>query len=221
MSPPLDLDGLLSQEPPRDGAAAERVLAAARGELALRRPVRRWRTQAAWLMTASGGLALTVAGVMLAAGAVAGSTLLGRAHLLALLLGTCAVCAWGALSPRGHWQRRAGVALAMVSAAALVLARGTPHTASTFPEWVCTASHVAVGTVPLVVALLALRSAVFQPLRALVAGLAVGTTGAFLGELACGQGWRHVAGYHLLAWGLVTVAALVISRSLKPRSYAP
>lgn len=221
MSPPLDLDGLLSQEPPRDSASAERVLAAARGELALRRPVRRWRTQAAWLMAASGGLALTVAVALLAAGATTDAVLLGRAHLMVLLLGTCAVCAWGALSPRGHGARRAGVVLALATAGVLVLARGTPGTAPTLPGWVCTAGHVAVGLVPLVVALVALRAAVFQPLRALVAGLAVGTTGAFLGELACEQDWRHVAGYHLLAWGIVTVASLVISKSLKPRSYAP
>ena len=221
MSPPVDLDELLSQEPPRDSAAAERVLAAARGELALRRPVRRWRTQAVWLMAASGGLALTVALVMLAVGATTGATLLGRAHLLVLLLGTSAACAWGALSPRGRGLRRLGVVLAMTCAAVLVLARGTPHGMPTLPAWVCTASHLAVGVVPLVVALLALRSAVFEPLRALVAGLAVGTTGALLGELACERDWRHVAGYHLLAWGIVTVASLVISKSLKPRSYAP
>lgn len=221
MSPPLDLDELLSQAPARDGAAAERVLAAARGELALGRPVRRWRTQALWVMAASGGLALAVAGVMLSVGAVTDALLLGRAHLLALLLGTGALCAWAALSPRGRTLRRVGVGLAMTCAAVLVLARGTPNTPPTLPGWVCAASHVAVGVVPLVVALLTLRGAVFEPLRALVAGLAVGTTGAFVGELACEQGWRHVAGYHLLAWGIVAVASLVISRSLKPRSYAP
>jgi len=221
MSPPIDLDGLLSQEPARDDSAAARVLAAARGELALRHPVRRWRTQAAWLLAASGGLALVIAGVMRVIGATSSQLMLGRAPLMALLLVTCAVCTWGALSPRGRWLRRGGGVLAMVSAAMLVLARGTPHSASTLPGWVCTASHFGVGLVPLVVALFALRSAVFQPLRAVVAGLAVGTTGAFLGELACEQGWRHVAGYHLLAWGLVTVASLVISKSLKPRSYAP
>lgn len=221
MKPPMDLDGLLSREPPRDGAALERVLAASRGELALGRPVRRWRTQAAWVVAASGGLALLVAGVMLAVGAVSGTLLLGRAPLLALLVGTSAVCAWGALSPRGRWLRRGGLGLALASAVALVLARGTASTVSTLPAWVCTASHIAVGCVPLVVALVSLRAAAFEPLRALVAGLSVGTTGAFLGELACEQDWRHVAVYHLLAWTCVAAAALVISKSLKPRSYAP
>ena len=221
MSPPLDLDSLLSEEPPRDGSAAARVLAAAQGELAQRKPVRGWRTQALWLMAASGGLSVVVAAVLLAVGAASGAMLLGRAYLLVLLLGTAAVCAWGALSPRGRGLQRVGMALAFFSAALLVLTRGAAHAVSTTPEWVCTLSHVAVGAVPLGVGLLALRSAVFQPMRALVAGLAVGTTGAFLGELACERGWQHVAGYHLLAWGLLTVASLVISKSLKPRSYAP
>jgi hypothetical protein len=221
MSPPLDLDSLLNEEPPGDTAAASRVLAAARGELAQRKPTRSWRTHAAWVVAASGGLSLLVAVVMLALGATSGALLLSRAHLLVLLLATCGVCAWGALSPRGRVLRRVGVVLSMLTAAVLVLARDTPHTVSNVPEWVCTASHLAVGAVPLVVALLVLRTAVFQPMRALCAGLAVGTTGAFLGELACERGWRHVAGYHLLAWGLIVVASLVISKSLKPRSYAP
>jgi hypothetical protein len=219
--PPIDLDGLLSREPPGDGAALERVLAASRGELALRRPVRRWRTQAAWVIAASGGLSLLVAAVMLATGAARGSLLLGRVPLMGLLLVTSAVCAWGALSPRGRWLRRTGLGLALASAVTLVLARATPATVSTLPGWVCGASHFAVGCVPLVVALVALRAAAFEPLRALVAGLAVGTTGAFLGELACEQDWRHVAVWHLLAWTCIAAAALAVSRSLKPRSYAP
>ncbi|MCP3137937.1 DUF1109 domain-containing protein [Pyxidicoccus xibeiensis] len=221
MSRPPDLDSLLSEQPPPDGGAAARVLAAARGELALRRPVRPWRTQALWLIAASGGMVLLIAAVMLATGAVTGTALLGRAHLLALLLGTGAVCAWGALSPRGRWLQRGGVALSMLTATVLVLARGTPQSTPTLPGWVCTAGHVAVALVPLVVALVALRSAVFEPLRSLAAGLAVGTTGALLGELACEQDWRHVAGYHLFAWGTVVIVSVVISRSLKPRSYAP
>ncbi len=221
MSPPSDLDSLLSQEPPRDAAAASRVLAAARGELALGRPVRPWRTQALWLLAASGGLALLTGVVLGALGQTSVELLLARAPTLAMLLVTCAVCTWGALSPRGRGLQRVGIVLAMVNAAVLVLARGAPHAPSTLPEWVCTLGHLGVGLVPLVVALVTLRSTAFQPLRALTAGLAVGTTGAFLGELACERGWRHVAGYHLLAWGLVAVASLVISQSLKPRSYAP
>ncbi|ABF88965.1 carotenogenesis protein CarR [Myxococcus xanthus DK 1622] len=221
MKPPMDLDSLLTQTPAKDNAALERVLAAARGELALRRPVRRWRTQAVGLMAASAGLGLLAAVVLLAVGAVTGPLLLARAPLLAMLVGTSAVCAWGALSPKGRWMRRLGVGLAVVSAAALVLARGAPHSPPSFPGWVCTVSHLAIGVVPLVVALFALRGAFFQPLRAVVAGLSVGSTGALLGELACEQDWRHVLSHHLLAWVVITVVLVVISKSLKPRSYAP
>ncbi|TQF09132.1 DUF1109 domain-containing protein [Myxococcus llanfairpwllgwyngyllgogerychwyrndrobwllllantysiliogogogochensis] len=221
MKAPIDIDALLNETPRTDGASLERALASARGELALREPVRRWRTEAAWLMASSGGLAMGVAGVMLASGALTGSALLERVPLLLLLLATSAVCAWGALSPRGHGLRRGGVGLAMACAATLVLARGSPSTTPSLPAWVCTVSHLAVGAAPLVVALWMLRGAAFQPLRALSAGLSVGTTGAFVGELACEQDWRHVASYHLFAWGLICVMALVLSRHLKPRSYAP
>ncbi|MCP3100353.1 DUF1109 domain-containing protein [Myxococcus sp. K15C18031901] len=221
MKPPVDIDALLTEAPRPQAASLERALAAARGELAQDRPVRRWRTQVAWLVASSGGLALVAALVMVLGGALSLGTLLGRAPLLALLLGTSTVCAWAALSPRGRVLRRWGVGLAMACAATLVLARGTPNTAPTLPAWVCTASHLALGLIPLVVALVALRGAVFQPLRALCAGLSVGTTGAFVGELACEQDWRHVASYHLIAWALLALMALVSSRSLKPRSYAP
>ena len=59
------------------------------------------------------------------------------------------------------------------------------------------------------------------PSRALLAGLSAGTTGAFVGELACTQDWRHVLLYHLPAWALVALATLVLSRVLTPRSFAP
>ncbi|MCP3064365.1 DUF1109 domain-containing protein [Myxococcus sp. K38C18041901] len=222
MKTPMDIDALLQEEPrPPDTAALERALASARGELALRKPVRGWRTQATWVMASSGGLALMAAVVMLAVGAVSAGALWARAPLLLLLLMTSGVCAWGALSPRGRDLRRAAVGLAMACAATLVLARGSPTTPPSLPGWVCTASHLAVGIIPLVVAVVVLRGAAFQPLRALCAGLSVGTTGAFVGELACEQDWRHVAGYHLFAWGFICVVALVLSRTLKPRSYAP
>ncbi|WP_163864640.1 DUF1109 domain-containing protein [Myxococcus eversor] len=221
MKPPIDIDALLKEAPPSEGSAIERALASARGELALREPVRRWRTQAGWMMASSGGLAVLVACVMLAVGALTPPAMLARVPLLLLLLVTSAVCAWGALSPRGRGLRRGAVGLAMACAATLVLARGSPGTTPSLPAWVCTVSHLAVDAVPLVAALWMLRGAAFQPLRALCAGLSVGTTGAFVGELACEQDWRHVAGYHLFAWAFICGVALVMSRSLKPRSYAP
>lgn len=221
MKTPIDIDSLLNEVPRVEPSALTRALESARGELALNQPVRHWRTQAAWVMASSFAIALLVAGVLLAGGALSGAALLHRAPLLLLLFTTSGVCAWGALSPHGRGLRRAAVGLAMACAATLVLARGSPSAPPSLPGWVCTASHLAVDLVPLIVAVVVLRGAAFQPLRALCAGLSVGTTGAFVGELACEQDWRHVAGYHLLAWALVCAAALVLSRSLKPRSYAP
>jgi hypothetical protein len=215
------LDSLLTQVPPSDSVAMGRALIAAREELARKQPVRRWRTQAVWVVAASVGMVVAVAGVLLALGQVDAGHLLRRSPLFALLWVTAAVCAWGALSPSGHRLRLGGIALAMVSATLLVASRGAPHAEPTLPGWVCTASHFGVALVPLLVALLSLRGAAFLPLRAIVAGLAVGTTGALVGELACAQGWRHVAGYHLSAWALVAGVALAVSRSLKPRSFAP
>ncbi|MCY1077594.1 DUF1109 domain-containing protein [Archangium lansingense] len=219
MRPSIEL--LLAEEFRTDGAVLERTLSVAREELARKRPVRRWRTQAAWLFVASAGLTAAVAGVLLVLGQTSGGVLLGRAPILALLWTTSAVCAWGALSPRGRKLEPWGVMLAMASAAALVFGRGSLAAAPSLPDWVCTASHVGVGLVPLVVAVAVLRGAAFRPLRALLAGLAVGSTGAFVGELACTQGWRHVLVYHLSAWAIAAVATLVISKSLKPRSFAP
>ncbi|MFY0568149.1 DUF1109 domain-containing protein [Archangium lansingense] len=219
MRPSIEL--LLAEEFRADGAVLERTLSVAREELARKRPVRRWRAQAAWLFVASAGLTAAVAGVMLVLGQTSGGVLLGRAPILALLWTTSAVCAWGALSPRGRKLEPWGVMLAMASAAALVFGRGSLAAAPSLPDWVCTASHVGVGLVPLVVAVAVLRGAAFRPLRALLAGLAVGSTGAFVGELACTQGWRHVLVYHLSAWAIAAVATLVISKSLKPRSFAP
>ncbi|WP_223646342.1 NrsF family protein [Corallococcus sp. EGB] len=217
MSPPSNPWG-----PPRlDPKAMERALAASRAELALKQPVRRWRSQALGLFAASAGLALAVMGVLLALGRTTGAMLMGRAPLLAMLLSTSAVCAWGAIAPRRRGLRQVGVGMAMVAAMLLVLMRAAPREPSSLPEWVCTVSHLALALVPLVVALVGLRSAAFDPLRAAVAGLSVGTVGAFVGELACEQGPGHVATYHLGAWALVVLTTWALSKRIQPRTYAP
>jgi len=215
------LDTLLTQAYPADAASLGKTLEAARRELALNRAVRRWRTQAVWVFISTVAMVVLVASVLLVLKQMSFAALLSKAPLFVLLWSTGAVCAWGALSPRGHRLRTVGIVLAGGSAAALVLARGESQVEATLPAWVCAASHVAVGLGPLIVSLLALRSAAFRPARALVAGLSVGTTGALVGELACAQGWMHIAGYHLTAWALIAGVEVVVSRSLKSRSFAP
>lgn len=221
MRSPADIDKWLTEEFRTDGALIERTLTVARQELARNAPVRRWRTEALWVFAASALMTAAVAGVLRVLGKTSATFLLGRAPLLVLLWVTSAVCAWGAMAPRGRKYQLWGVGLALASAFALVFARGTVAVEATLPGWVCTASHVGVGLVPLVITVLFLRGAAFRPLRALLAGLSVGTTGAFVGELACTQGWRHVLGYHLSAWALVAAATFLVSRTLVPRSFAP
>jgi hypothetical protein len=218
---PSSVDSLLLSEPPSNATALERALAAARQELALKRPVRRWRTQAVWVFSSTVAMVGLVAAVLLFQQQVTAETLLHRAPLFGLLWLTAAVCAWSALSPRGRWLRLVGSLMAMASAATLVFVRGASSVPPALPGWVCTASHIAVAIGPLIVSVIALRAAVFRPMRALVAGLAVGTSGALVGELACAQDWRHVAGYHLTAWAVVALVEVVVSRFLKPRSFAP
>lgn len=218
---PSSLDSLLLSEPPSNGASLQRALSAARQELALQRPVRRWRIQAVWVFSSAVAMVGLVAAVLLAQRQLTWEVLLRRAPLFALLWLTSAVCAWSALSPRGRRLRLVGSLMAVASAATLVFARGESSVPPSLPGWVCTASHFAVGIGPLIVSVLALRAAVFRPARALIAGLAVGTSGALVGELACAQDWRHVAGYHLTAWALIALVEVAVSRFLKPRSFAP
>ncbi|KFE64193.1 hypothetical protein [Hyalangium minutum] len=215
------LDNLLTQAYPADAASFGKALEAARQELARNQAVRRWRTQALWVFISTVAMVVLMASVLLVLEQMTLGMLLSKAPLFVLLWVTGAVCAWGALSPRGERLRAAGIVLSAVSAAALVLARGESHVEATLPGWVCSASHVAVGLGPLIVAVLALRSASFRPMRALVAGLSVGTTGALVGELACSQGRMHVMGYHLTAWAVIAGVEWAVSRTLKSRSFAP
>ncbi|OJH36216.1 DUF1109 domain-containing protein [Cystobacter ferrugineus] len=215
------LDTLLSREAAGDEAARARALAAVRAELARSAPVSGWRTQAARLLGFSVALTAAAAGVLWALGRTSGEVLWAHAPVLALLWAISAVCARAALAPRRRVLQWAGLGLALVGATALVLARDSVHEPSAFPEWICTLSQFGMGLLPGVVTLAALRGAAFQPRRALLGGLSAGTAGAFVGELACAQGRHHVLLYHLLAWALVSVTTLVVSRFLTPRSFAP
>jgi len=62
---PTSVDNLLLQKPASNAASLERALAAARQELALKRPVRRWRTQAVWVFFSSVAVVGLVAAVLL------------------------------------------------------------------------------------------------------------------------------------------------------------
>ncbi|MCA2976832.1 MAG: DUF1109 family protein [Myxococcaceae bacterium] len=166
------------------------------------------------------GLALAVAGVLLAVGACTLDFLAARSVTLASLLTVGVVTTWASLRPGGRVGRFAALGLSAVSAGLLVLSRSA-EVASSQPEWVCTVSHVAVGLAPAAVVILLLRGMAPNRLRAVVAGVAAGSTGALVGELACAQSRSHVALFHLSAWGLVALFVAVVSSRLSPRSYAP
>ena len=176
-------------------------------------PARGWRGDLLLLVGLCAALIAVAGGVMFALGALDPALLAARGgNLVALfLVGAC--CSFAAIAPRRRGRVLAGFAAATAGIVGLVAIRGTGVVSATAP-WVCTLSHLSIGAAPLVVALLLLRNAAISGPRAALAGLAVGTTGAMLGELACEQSWMHVAVWHLGAWlGLAIVSVVTRSRS--------
>lgn len=209
---------LPSPKPP----AAEALAKARAAMLAEAAAPRRagWR---AGLVKASGtvlGLGAAVAGVLLMVGACTVDFLASRAVSLSALLTVGLVAMWASLRPQGLMSRLLSLGLVAVSAGVIVLVRGA-GAASTQPEWVCTVSHLAVGLAPAAVVITLLRRMAPNRLRGVVAGLAAGTTGALVGELACAQSAVHVATFHLSAWAAVAVAVALISSKVRATSYAP
>lgn len=215
----MKLDDLLSAPDPSAAPPLDRVRAAVFAELEVV-PARSWRGDVLWVIGACWLLVLAVGAVMLAGGALDPSHLAERAIPIGALLSIGGACAYTALAPRRRGQLMIGFAIGLVGLVGVVLARQT-HGIGTAPQWVCSASHLAVGIAPLTLALALLRKSAIDPLRAGLLGLAVGTTGAVVGELACEQSWAHVAVFHLGAWILLGVISGIVSRRLVPRSFAP
>ena len=180
-----------------------------------------WRRGAVQLVGLTTGLAALVA---LGALALEQTTVaVAAGHWLTLLLlgiaGPLSVLA--ALRPgRGPLPAVAGL-LSLGGAAALVLTRTVAPVVLASPEWVCSASHLGVALPAMVAAAFALRRFASTTLRAVLAGVAVGTTGALLGELLCGGNASHIALFHLGAWAVATTAVTVAALRLKKSSYAP
>lgn len=159
-----------------------------------------WRRQAAMLVATQVGVGLLGVGAALGAGLARPSDLLPHLLTIAPLIAVAALGAIAALAPRPAgslvtWQL-AALAAAPAAMAAVVLARGA-GAPSASPQWVCSASHLGIGIMPLAFALVGLRQSARSWTGALAAGLGAGTTGALLGELACHRGARHVLVYHL------------------------
>lgn len=212
-------DPLSSLARPPDPAALARVRAALDGELKLP-PPRSWRKDLLLFALVSAGLTLAAALAIKATSGWTDAGFAGRAAGLASLAAIQLTGAYASISPRARRAQIATATLAPLAMLLLVLLRG-PGQPSLASPWVCTFSHLGLASVPLTVGLLLVRRAAVTPLRALAAGLTAGTVGASLGELACGQGAAHIAVYHALAWALAVILALLVSRGLKPDSFAP
>lgn len=215
----MKLDELLSAPDPSAEQASDRMRAALLAELDLP-PARTWRGD---VLAVFGGCTLVffaAAAALVVSGSVKPDQLIARAVPIGALLALGAVCTFAALAPRRRGALAGGFALALVGMVGLVLARHT-STPGTAPAWVCTLSHLAVAAAPLVFGLWLLRKSAIDPLRAGLLGLAVGTTGAMLGELACEQGASHVAVWHLGPWLLLGLIAAIASSRIIPRSFAP
>lgn len=202
-----------------------KALAAARAAMLAetKRPRRTWQQQAALLVATSLGLGFFVGLVALGSGAAETSALTARWLTLLLLSLTGPFLAWTSARPGSAALRVGAWTLALGSAVVLVLTRPAEAvTTSTSPEWVCTLSHLAVAVPAGAVAVwLVLRSMAFSFSRSLAAGLAVGTTGALLGELMCSRDAGHIALFHLSSWALAAIAVVAVSTRLTRRSFAP
>jgi len=212
------LDELLMQSQQTDSPLA-RARDALTAELRAKRGPS-WKTTTMRAVAASWVLMIAAAVALMALGD-ATPLLASRLPLIASLAVLTMLTAWLAIAPLGRMAPLAGTALGVLAAAGLVLVRGMGVPAATTPEWVCTASHLGAGVIPLGFMIAALRRAAPNPWRALAGGIAVGTTGAVIGELACSRGWQHVLTYHLSAWVMIAIVCAVLSLRLKPVSYAP
>ena len=209
---------------PRAQSALERARAAARSELARKAPVRRWRREALLLVGLCAGIPLVAAVAVLASGAASPDVILSRVPLFIVLLAALAYGIRGALMPPlpgAERMRAVGTSVGLFSVGMVAFWRWGSEATSALPDWVCTASHVAVAIPALVAAGVFLRGFHAGTKRALLTGLAIGTTGAMVGELACEKGFAHVAVWHLGAWAVVVAVVFLLQLTLPRRTFAP
>jgi hypothetical protein len=206
-----------------DERAPDRVRAAALAAMRSSGPVRPWQAQARALVFAVA--AMTLLGAVVAAFSGTGWWLLGpRLPVLALLLGAQVVSLWAAVSPATARDdsRLAPLAWLLVLAGATAVLGGRELVGGDRSiGWICSLSHFGLGLAPLTAVLWSLRDMADDGRRAFTAGLGVATVGLFWGELACNRGIGHVLVHHFTAALLLTGAAVLVSRRLRRRSFAP
>ena len=124
------------------------------------------------------------------------------------------------VAPRATRLGQFTVFLAPITFLLMVMLRPESEPTMNHP-WVCSVSHFALAVLPLLIGFRVLAHAAISPWRAISAGLAAGSVGALLGELACGQGSTHIAMFHVPAWIFTAAIAYFVSRQIRPKSYAP
>lgn len=197
-----------------------RLLASLRPELSSAPSKNRWRFELAGVMGSVFLLAAAIGAALLWSGNTSVAVIGARAGVLAMCGLLCAFAAALALVPGLRKAQLAALLAFVPAAAALVLVR-TQLGPSSAPEWVCTATHLSVALVPLLVGVFALRRTASRVLAGMALGVAAGATGAIVGELACGRDATHVLLFHVTAWGAVVAAGAALSVLIRPRSHAP
>jgi hypothetical protein len=196
------------------------MLAAMRGELAKAPKKDRWKFEIAGVIGSVLLLAAGIGAVLVAGGNATLPVIAARAGVLAMCGLVCAFSAGVAIAPGARRAQLLSIGAFVVASVVLVLVRREvgPGTA---PEWACTVTHLGVGAVPLAIGLFALRRSGLKLVAGLALGVAAGTTGAMVGELACGRDSTHVLLFHVTAWLAMVAAGALLSRVVAPRSHAP
>ena len=202
------------------GSAQGRARAAALAELR-RQPVAvSWRWEAARTVLAVLGTTAVVIGVGSWVSIVEPGRLGERLWQVALLIALQSLGVFAAIAPGKGALRWTGALLAAVAVAAILFGRGAGLPRA-IPAIACSGSHLAVDLIPLGLVLYSLRRFSWSLGRAALAGAAVAATGALAGELSCQRGWVHVLVHHVGAGLLIVAACVLISRTLRPQTFAP
>ena len=214
------LETELTREMPMSTDAKARLLSALRPELPKAPSKNRWRFEVAGVVASSFLVTASIAGALLTSGNTTVEIIAARAAVLVMGGLICAYAAAVAIAPGLKRGQVFALAAFAVGSAVMMGMRSEISAAST-PEWVCTATHVGVGAIPLVMGVFALRRSGSKLLAGLALGVSAGTTGAMVGELGCGRDALHVLLFHVSAWLVMVAVGALLSLVIRPRSHAP
>ena len=139
--------------------------------------------------------------------------------LLALVVGASVT----AVRPGGRLAQLGVLALAAVAGAGLLLtATGRGAELPWLADADCALAEIGVSLVPAIATTLVLRRFSYQPLRALIGGLAAGATGVLVLDLTCAIGAvSHVLAFHLAPCAGVALALVAVRSKLTSQTFAP